>query len=109
MFYLVIFSLIFTGFLAVFTALVKYLGITHYGTILGLIALGIEATLGIPQLLQNQKIRSVAGLSTSMISIWFIGDFLKTLYFVIEVPIPLFRINHFNSFFQAPFNWQSIR
>jgi uncharacterized protein with PQ loop repeat len=59
----------------------------HYGTVLGLAALTIEATLGIPQLIRNQRAKSVAGLSTFMICTWFLGDFLKTLYFVIEVRV----------------------
>jgi hypothetical protein len=41
--------------------------------------------LGIPQLLQNHKNKSVSGLSIAMIMTWFIGDFLKTIYFVIKL------------------------
>lgn len=49
--------------------------------------MGIEATLGIPQMLSNHRNKSVEGLSFFMVFTWLIGDFAKTLYFVIEVII----------------------
>jgi uncharacterized protein with PQ loop repeat len=61
------------------------LWIPFYGVILGCASLAIEATLGIPQLISNYNNKSVEGLSLFMIFTWFIGDFFKTLYFVIEV------------------------
>jgi hypothetical protein len=39
--------------------------------------------LGLPQLYQNQKSKSVEGLSILLIATWFFGDFFKTLYFII--------------------------
>ena len=38
-----------------------------------------------PQLYSIYKTKSVEGLSLVMIFTWFIGDFFKTLYFIIEV------------------------
>ena len=52
---------------------------------IGFLSLTIEATLGMPQLLSNYRTKSVAGLSFVMIFSWFVGDFFKTLYFIIEV------------------------
>jgi uncharacterized protein with PQ loop repeat len=47
--------------------------------------MSIEATLGFPQVISNLKTKSVKGLSYTMIGMWFLGDFLKTVYFVMEV------------------------
>ena len=52
---------------------------------MGLTAIGIECCLGFPQLITNQKAKSVEGLSIFMIFTWFIGDFVKTLYFIVEL------------------------
>jgi hypothetical protein len=49
---------------------------------LGFIALGIEACLGVPQMVKNMSRRSTAGLSTYMILGWTGGDLAKTWYFV---------------------------
>jgi solute carrier family 66, member 2 len=49
--------------------------------------MGIEATLGLPQVISNLKTKSVKGLSYTMIGMWFMGDFVKTVYFVTEVTI----------------------
>jgi solute carrier family 66, member 2 len=49
--------------------------------------MGIEATLGLPQVISNLKTKSVKGLSYTMIGMWFMGDFAKTVYFVTEVTI----------------------
>jgi hypothetical protein len=46
--------------------------------------MSIEATLGLPQLISNYKTKSIEGLSLMMIGSWFVGDFFKTLYYVIE-------------------------
>mmetsp|Transcript_26378 Transcript_26378/g.47355 ORF Transcript_26378/g.47355 Transcript_26378/m.47355 type:complete len:155 (+) Transcript_26378:275-739(+) len=61
-----------------------------YFEILGFIALGIEATLGIPQFFKNYKRRSTEGLSLAMIGGWMAGDSLKTVYFVLRRVPPQF-------------------
>lgn len=53
-----------------------------YVELLGFLALGIEACLGVPQLYQNLKKKSTAGLSYELIASWAVGDLFKTLYFV---------------------------
>jgi uncharacterized protein with PQ loop repeat len=47
--------------------------------------LGLEAIVGIPQAFSNWKNKSVEGVSLAMIVMWFLGDFAKTLYFIVEV------------------------
>lgn len=86
--YLVKFLLILTGVVGAITFLSKIVWIPFYGTILGFASMSIEATLGLPQLISNHRNKSVQGLSFFMIFTWFAGDFLKTLYFIIEVSIP---------------------
>ncbi len=51
---------------------------------IGYMSMSIEATLGLPQLISNYKNKSVDGLSFMMISTWFIGDFFKVLYYIME-------------------------
>jgi uncharacterized protein with PQ loop repeat len=41
--------------------------------------------LGLPQLYSNWKSQSVKGVSLTMIAIWFLGDFCKTIYFIMRV------------------------
>lgn len=53
-----------------------------YVELLGVLALSIEATLGLPQVLRNHKKKSVAGVSNMLIVSWFLGDIWKTYYFV---------------------------
>jgi solute carrier family 66, member 2 len=56
---------------------------THplYITLLGLLGLGIEATLPIPQFLSNHRNKSVAGFRPSVILAWLLGDAFKISYF----------------------------
>lgn len=51
---------------------------------IGYLSMSIEATLGLPQLISNYRTKSVEGLSFIMIATWFVGDFFKTLYYVME-------------------------
>ena len=53
-----------------------------YTQILGFIALGIEATLPIPQFLSHYRHKSVAGFRPSVIIAWLLGDVFKTSYFL---------------------------
>jgi uncharacterized protein with PQ loop repeat len=55
-----------------------------YGQMIGYLSMSIEATLGLPQLISNYKSKSVEGLSFMMIATWFLGDFFKVLYYVME-------------------------
>lgn len=59
--------------------------IKSFGPILGVFSLSLEATLGLPQLITNHRNKNVTGLSIFMIVTWFIGDFLKTMYFIIKL------------------------
>lgn len=44
----------------------------------------MQAMLGLPQLYKNHQTKSVAGLSFILVFTWFLGDFFKTLYYIIE-------------------------
>lgn len=85
--------MILTGVVGGITFLSKIVWIPFYGTVLGFASMSIEATLGLPQLLSNHKNKSVEGLSFFMIFTWFAGDFFKTLYFIIEVIVTVYRNN----------------
>ncbi|CUS10552.1 unnamed protein product [Tuber aestivum] len=49
--------------------------------VVGYLALGVEATLPIPQVLSNQRSRSCAGFRLSVLASWLLGDVMKMLYF----------------------------
>ena len=83
-----------TAVVTVLTVLSKLITIPYYGDALGFASLSIEATLGFPQMLSNFQTKSVKGLSFFMIFTWFAGDFMKTLYFILEVSLAVFRNNH---------------
>jgi uncharacterized protein with PQ loop repeat len=78
------FLLLFIVSIAVLTTVFQVLSFGFYGQIIGYLSVSIEATLGLPQLYSNFKTKSVEGLSFMMISTWFLGDFLKTIYYVME-------------------------
>lgn len=52
-----------------------------YITLLGMIGLGIEATLPIPQFLTHYKHKSVSGFRPSVIVAWLLGDVFKCSFF----------------------------
>lgn len=52
-----------------------------YVTTLGFIALGLEATLPIPQFIVNFERKSTAGFRRSVLAGWLAGDAFKTVYF----------------------------
>lgn len=52
-----------------------------YTQLLGLLSLGIEATLPIPQILKNQQSRSCAGFRLSVLGNWLVGDIMKMMFF----------------------------
>ncbi|PIL25050.1 hypothetical protein GSI_12939 [Ganoderma sinense ZZ0214-1] len=51
---------------------------------LGFVALGLESTLPIPQLISNYKQRSLYGFRMSTLIGWFGGDSFKTVYFFLQ-------------------------
>ncbi|PPQ65884.1 hypothetical protein CVT24_011215 [Panaeolus cyanescens] len=51
---------------------------------LGFIALGLESTLPIPQLISNYRQRSLYGFRMSTLIGWFGGDSFKTVYFFLQ-------------------------
>ncbi|KAF9974899.1 hypothetical protein BGZ73_001597 [Actinomortierella ambigua] len=74
-------------FLAVFTALVGLslyiIGNTpFYVALMGLAALGIEATVPLPQAIHNHQTKSTAGFSPAILLMWVIGDSFKTYYYI---------------------------
>ncbi|KAH9935861.1 uncharacterized protein BXZ73DRAFT_89360 [Epithele typhae] len=59
-----------------------------YVSALGFVALGLESTLPIPQLISNYKQRSLYGFRMSTLVGWFGGDAFKTVYFFLqELPL----------------------
>ncbi|KAK7679480.1 hypothetical protein QCA50_017534 [Cerrena zonata] len=60
-----------------------------YISILGFVALGLESTLPIPQLVSNYKQKSLYGFRMSTLLGWFGGDSYKAVYFFLqESPLP---------------------
>lgn len=49
--------------------------------LLGYCALGVEATLPVPQVLANQQARSCKGFRLSVLVSWLIGDIMKIAFF----------------------------
>ncbi|KAF9115154.1 PQ-loop repeat-containing protein 1 [Mortierella sp. AM989] len=45
-------------------------------------ALGIEATVPLPQAIQNYRSKSTAGFSPAILLMWVIGDSFKTYYYI---------------------------
>ena len=52
-------------------------GSAAYGAALGALALGVEATLPLPQAVQNYRMQSSAGLTWPLIASWACGDAFK--------------------------------
>jgi uncharacterized protein with PQ loop repeat len=71
--------------MTVLTLIFQLLNVSLFGDLVGLVSMTIEATLGLPQMYSNWSTKSVKGLSYTMIGMWFLGDFSKTLYFIFEV------------------------
>lgn len=65
---------------------------TIFVSILGFVALGLESTLPIPQLISNYKQQSLYGFRMSTLLGWLGGDAFKTVYFFVTgSPLP-FRV-----------------
>lgn len=61
---------------------ILYLALGSFGwyiSALGVAALGLEATLPIPQLITNFKRKSTAGFRYSVLAAWAGGDLIKTI------------------------------
>lgn len=82
-----------TAVMTVATLFMQIFTFGYFGEMIGLLSMGIESTLGLPQLISNYQTKSVQGLSFTMISMWFMGDFGKTVYFIMEVVMLLGRRN----------------
>lgn len=52
-----------------------------YVEVLGMAALLVEATLGVPQFVRNCKRRTTKGMSVRMVLMWLVGDCAKLAYF----------------------------
>ncbi|KAF2427540.1 hypothetical protein EJ08DRAFT_735998 [Tothia fuscella] len=69
----------FTGLLVV--GQIVFSSSEGYSHLLGYVALAIEATLPIPQILQNQRRRCCKGFRVSVLANWLVGDCFKMVYF----------------------------
>ncbi|GLB43442.1 putative PQ loop repeat [Lyophyllum shimeji] len=70
------------GFILCQTILFLILGRSEiFVSILGFVALGLESTLPVPQLISNYRQRSLYGFRMSTLIGWFGGDAFKTVYF----------------------------
>ena len=61
---------------------IKWIHSSHGGDILGILALMIEATLGMPQFVHDWRTKTTAGLRKELVGTWFFGDVFKTIYFI---------------------------
>lgn len=60
-----------------------------YSAFIGYLGLGIEATLPIPQVLKNSRMRSCKGFRFSVLASWIAGDIMKMFWFFSATnPIP---------------------
>ncbi|KPV75241.1 uncharacterized protein RHOBADRAFT_53244 [Rhodotorula graminis WP1] len=73
--YLEFTAILIVGHSAAFLALHRF---DAYVQLLGFLALGLEATLPIPQLLANYEAKSTAGFRMTVLAGWAIGDAVKT-------------------------------
>ncbi|KAH8832377.1 hypothetical protein DL96DRAFT_1581828 [Flagelloscypha sp. PMI_526] len=78
------------AYITVLTIFILVLGrSTFFVEALGFLALGLESTLPIPQLISNYRQRSLYGFRMSTLVGWFGGDAFKTAYFFAKKsPLP---------------------
>ena len=57
---------------------------SFYVLLQGYLALGVEAILPIPQIMQNQRAQSCKGFRLSVLINWLIGDVFKMTYFFLS-------------------------
>lgn len=85
------FLMYFTGALVVLHLLLQNSSLfIPYSSVLGYIALAIEACLPVPQILANQRAKSTKGFRPSVLLNWLVGDTFKLTFFFLspegEVP-----------------------
>ncbi len=67
---------------------VMFADIALYGEGLGILGLGVESTLALPQAYRNYVKKSTRGLNFFMILGWMVGDMYKSVYvFVTAAPV----------------------
>lgn len=82
------------NFLAYYTLILMLLQVffgqrSWFTELQGYVALGIEATLPLPQILSNQRNRSCKGFRLSVLANWLIGDAMKmSFFFLADSSIP---------------------
>ncbi|KAI0065619.1 hypothetical protein BV25DRAFT_1989268 [Artomyces pyxidatus] len=73
------------GYIVCLTILILIFGrMELFVTILGFVALGLESTLPIPQLINNYKQKTLYGFRASTLIGWVGGDSFKLVYFFIQ-------------------------
>lgn len=80
---------VFAGYMAVLSVLQLLLGWSQtYNAVLGTWAMGTEALLPMPQLIENQRRRSLSGFQLSVLAGWTFGDMFKSVYYIVrEAPL----------------------
>ena len=68
--------------LGILTYLSFYLNLPIIADLIGYGATLIEIQLPVPQIISSFKQKSVIGVSSTMIALWFFNDSLKTCYFI---------------------------
>jgi len=102
----------FWEFLGYFTATVGVLQLLFgqsplFISIVGFTALGIEATLPIPQVLANHRNRSCKGFRLSVIIFWLMGDCMKGVFFTYSETPLVFKLCGLCQFcFDLTLAWQ---
>ncbi|ORZ09879.1 hypothetical protein BCR42DRAFT_116747 [Absidia repens] len=75
------------NFLLAFTTVIALLYVfmaqlPWFVELLGIISLGIESTLPLPQCISNYRYRSTEGFSVLVLASWFFGDGFKVFYYL---------------------------
>ncbi|PWN32072.1 uncharacterized protein FA14DRAFT_162340 [Meira miltonrushii] len=78
--------LLFLAALIVFLAVLQVIlgRLSSYVWVLGMFALGLEATLPVPQAMTNYSRKSLGGFRLSVLMGWAFGDAFKTVYFLMQ-------------------------
>lgn len=80
-------------FLSLVLAIVTYVSISFelpiIADVMGYIATLIEIQLPVPQIVSSYNGKSVVGVSSTMIALWFFNDSLKTCYFIYNVTLTM--------------------
>lgn len=80
-----------------------------YVEMLGYAALMIEATLGLPQLIQNYKKQNTEGFSLVLLGTFFLGDTFKTVTFIARGnPMPFIACGTFQLFVDLALLYQVL-